>query len=229
MRNKAILFGSLGALYDLGDLERRAFNAAFAEAGLDWKWDADLYRDLRAGPPDQDLIASFATDRGLVVDADALARSKVVHLARLTSEERLAPRPGVLSVVSAASAAAVPLALATTEAAELVDKVLNTAGGFLSPQLFAFIGTRDIVGAPKPSSQIYTLALSKLAVAPEDVLVIEDTAQGVRAAQGIGLPTLAFPDRYAPTPLDAAVPHVTRLSKDVAGLGCQMRDFALAG
>tara|TARA_B110000503_G_scaffold47893_1_gene77939 strand:+ start:1294 stop:1407 length:114 start_codon:yes stop_codon:yes gene_type:complete len=36
MTVKAVFFGSIGTLVETSDLQRRAFNQAFAEAGLDW-------------------------------------------------------------------------------------------------------------------------------------------------------------------------------------------------
>ncbi|HSQ08446.1 MAG TPA: HAD family hydrolase, partial [Chromatiaceae bacterium] len=45
----ALLFDVDGTLADTErDGHRPAFNAAFAEAGLDWHWDVDLYGQLLA-------------------------------------------------------------------------------------------------------------------------------------------------------------------------------------
>jgi phosphoglycolate phosphatase-like HAD superfamily hydrolase len=43
MTVKAILFGSIGTLVETSDFQRRAFNQAFAQAGLDWNWDTETY------------------------------------------------------------------------------------------------------------------------------------------------------------------------------------------
>lgn len=45
---RAIIFGSIGTLVETSDLQRRAFNAAFAEAGLAWVWDEAPYRAMLA-------------------------------------------------------------------------------------------------------------------------------------------------------------------------------------
>ena len=37
----AILFGSISTVADTSELQREAFNQAFAEHGLDWRWDRD--------------------------------------------------------------------------------------------------------------------------------------------------------------------------------------------
>ena len=35
---KAILFGSIGTIVETSELQRKSFNQAFSEAGLDWNW-----------------------------------------------------------------------------------------------------------------------------------------------------------------------------------------------
>ena len=46
MNFKAILFGSIGTLIETSEFQRRAFNQAFSEGGLDWNWKPEEYRDL---------------------------------------------------------------------------------------------------------------------------------------------------------------------------------------
>jgi beta-phosphoglucomutase-like phosphatase (HAD superfamily) len=43
---KAVIFGAIGTIAETSDLQRQAFNAAFKAAGLDWNWNAEVYRDL---------------------------------------------------------------------------------------------------------------------------------------------------------------------------------------
>ena len=46
MNLQALIFDVDGTLAETEELHRRAFNEAFAEAGLDWSWDKALYREL---------------------------------------------------------------------------------------------------------------------------------------------------------------------------------------
>ena len=49
MTPEALIFDVDGTLADTErDGHRIAFNAAFTEAGLDWRWDVDLYGELLA-------------------------------------------------------------------------------------------------------------------------------------------------------------------------------------
>ena len=46
--DRAIIFDVDGTLAETEEAHRRAFNRAFAAAGLDWHWDQELYRELLA-------------------------------------------------------------------------------------------------------------------------------------------------------------------------------------
>jgi hypothetical protein len=42
MIRKAIIFGSIGRIVETSEMQRQAFNRAFAEAELDWEWTRDI-------------------------------------------------------------------------------------------------------------------------------------------------------------------------------------------
>ena len=50
MESKAVLFGGIGTLLESSELQREAFNRAFAEADLDWQWQRDDYRAMLTTP-----------------------------------------------------------------------------------------------------------------------------------------------------------------------------------
>jgi HAD superfamily hydrolase (TIGR01549 family) len=56
---------------------------------------------------------------------------------------------------------------------------------------FDFIASRDDVEQGKPDPEIYFLVARELAVAPPDCLVIEDSANGVKAALAAGMKCIA--------------------------------------
>jgi hypothetical protein len=67
MNPKAIFFGSIGTLAETSDLQRRAFNQAFAEAKLDWHWDVELYKGLLKKSGGKGRIQGFAAQKGIPV------------------------------------------------------------------------------------------------------------------------------------------------------------------
>ena len=49
MAIKALIFGAIGTVTETSELQRHAFNAAFAAHKLTWHWDSDSYRAMVAG------------------------------------------------------------------------------------------------------------------------------------------------------------------------------------
>lgn len=59
---------------------------------------------------------------------------------------------------------------------------------------FTAVCTRDDVARVKPDPELYLLACDRLAVKPGNAVAIEDSANGVRAANSAGLFTVAVPN-----------------------------------
>ncbi|WP_010441865.1 HAD family hydrolase [Ruegeria conchae] len=81
--------------------------------------------------------------------------------------------------------------------------VATNAERSVAEQSLAAVGTRDLfdhlisisVGVrPKPSPELFKLAAKRLAVPQNDVLVIEDSPQGVQAAIDAGMSVLQLID-----------------------------------
>ena len=67
----ALLLGSISVLADTSELQREAFNQAFAEHGLDWEWSRKECRNLLTSNGGRDRVAEYAGGRDETVDAEA--------------------------------------------------------------------------------------------------------------------------------------------------------------
>jgi hypothetical protein len=72
----ALLFGSISTVADTLELQRQAYNRAFAEHGLDWRWDRDDYVAMLDRSGGQDRVAAYADSVGATVDAAAIHKTK---------------------------------------------------------------------------------------------------------------------------------------------------------
>ena len=88
MTLKAVIFGAIGTIVETSDLQRQAFNAAFAEAGLDWNWDIATYHKLLTTNGGQNRLRTYrdadparagVTDEQIV----ALHQTKTKHFVEL--------------------------------------------------------------------------------------------------------------------------------------------------
>jgi HAD superfamily hydrolase (TIGR01509 family) len=195
----------------LADTERNghlpAFNRTFAEFALPVTWsDAEYAEKVLIGGGKERMASlltpEFIAANNLPVDDDGqremLARwhrRKTDIYTELVATGALPARPGIARISAEAASAGWGLAVASTSAEASVRAVLEHAVGVEAASRFSvFAG--DIVPRKKPSPDIYLLALSQLGAAPDDTIVVEDSANGMQAAVAAGLATVVTVSAY---------------------------------
>lgn len=195
----ALIFDCDGVLADteqFGHLP--AFNETFKEFGLPVHWSVEDYGiKLKIGGGKERMASlltpEFVAQAGLSSDPEMQKRMiadwhkrKSEIFKQLIHEGRLPGRPGVARVVNEARAAGWKLAVASTSAEESVRGVLEyVVGKDLAAEFLVLAG--DIVSKKKPSPDIYFLTLERLGIPADQCLVIEDSSNGLLAAQAAGL------------------------------------------
>jgi len=198
MRIKALLFGSIGVLAETSDIQRRAYNKAFKDLGLDWHWDTQTYRYLLqfVGGQARMRLLSNAVAAGLTDELIAKIHAHKTQLAGdMVQQEITAPRPGVKEAIAAAKAADIACAIVTSTQRANIEAIAAASG--LKLEDFSVIIGQEDVSAGKPDPMPYTVALKRLGVLPSEALAIEDTASSVRSAVDAGIKTIATPGAYA--------------------------------
>jgi HAD superfamily hydrolase (TIGR01509 family) len=190
----ALLFGSISTVADTSELQRQAFNDAFAEHGLDWRWDREQYRDMLRGNGGEDRIAAFACERGESVDATTVHRTKSERFRRLLGEKGAVARPGVADAIRAARSAGWSIGLVTTTAPENVHALLGAVQRDVAAADLAVVVDRTQVTRPKPDPEAYRHALDVLGVPADECVAIEDNSGGVASATAAGITCVAFPN-----------------------------------
>lgn len=197
--HKALLLGSIGVIAETSELQRRAFNLAFEEAGLDWSWSEGTYRDLLQKPGGQARIADYAAERGEEVDAAAVHAAKVDHFEKLVVDDGIEPRAGLVETLSQAHADGLKLGWATSTTERTVELMLAGLFPTIPRSVFDFIGDASQVKHSKPAPDIYHAALEALNVRADEAIAIEDTPEAAEAALAAGLTTFAYPNEMAQT------------------------------
>jgi HAD superfamily hydrolase (TIGR01509 family) len=96
--------------------------------------------------------------------------------------------PGVVELVEEVRAAGLPYALVTSSEPEVVDAVLARLD-----VVFPVVVCAADVSRAKPDPEGYLLAAAKLGAEPGQCIALEDSLNGVRAAEAAGYRTVAVP------------------------------------
>lgn len=204
MRLRALLFDVDGTIADTERHGHRpAYNRAFRELGLPWRWGPKLYRRLLRQPGGRERLKHYleryrpalgACDAAQSPDRQDLVHrvheAKSRHFRRLVQRGKVPLRPGVARLMREAHDAGVAIGIVSNASRATLEPLLEHAlGTELAAMLAAVVGGED---APrkKPAPDAYRRALELLGVAPGSAVAIEDSRMGLRAAAAAGVATV---------------------------------------
>ncbi|PKQ30734.1 MAG: phosphatase [Actinobacteria bacterium HGW-Actinobacteria-2] len=202
---RALLFDVDGTLAETErDGHRPAYNATFADFGLDWVWDEATYGELLAVTGGKErlrfYLERYRPAEACRADLDELIAAeyaaKTARYQQLLASGAIGLRPGVRRLITEAREAGVILAVTTTTSPGNVTGLLEHALAPGSSEWFAVIAAGDVVPTKKPAPDIYLWALAELGLSSDECLVIEDSAVGLRAARAAGLATVITVNDY---------------------------------
>ncbi|MGA9873857.1 MAG: HAD-IA family hydrolase [Rhodococcus sp. (in: high G+C Gram-positive bacteria)] len=189
----AILFGSISTLADTSEMQRRAFNDAFAAHNLDWTWSRQDYTAMLTSNGGASRIADYAASKGQEVDSAAIHSTKSDIFQKLLATEGVEPRPGVLDTMASAREHGFKLGLVTTTSPENVTALLDSFEK-LSADAFDIVVDNGKVTSVKPDPAPYLFAVDGLGEQADQCIAIEDNVGGVKSASAASIRCVAFPN-----------------------------------
>ncbi|SIT38566.1 Protein CbbY, plasmid [Paraburkholderia ribeironis] len=201
---QALIFDVDGTLADTETAHRHAFNAAFAEVGLDWFWDEALYaRLLKVAGGKERLLHYWRMVEGEEADGAkalevvaAIHAIKTRHYTERVRGNGLPLRPGIARLMAEAQEAGMRVAIATTTTPANLDALLQVHFGAAWRTRFAAIGDAGTTRAKKPAPDVYHHVLDQLGLQAAACLAFEDSRNGLLAARAAGVPTVVTPTGY---------------------------------
>lgn len=170
---KAIITDFDGTLVDTFEANLRAYQEAFSSVGIELT--ADKYYECFGFRFDRFMAAMGIYDESIAAEIREAKR-----VAYPEYFEFLKPNKTLLELIATFHNSGVKTAIASTARKENLMNVVNYLG---ISDFFDLIYTAQDVKHGKPSPEIYLNAMSELKVAPDDVLIFEDSPVGLEAAK----------------------------------------------
>ena len=192
---KSILFGSIGVLTESSEIQRRAFNEAFKEFGLDWYWNAANYIKMLQKPGGLNRIAEYSKFKLNENEVKEIHNLKVKHFKYL-SKNKLKPRRGILEIIDYGFKNNIKIGFITTTNKLTLDLVTEGLSDFIDFSKFDLITYDENVSRRKPYPDIYNYAIKKLDLDCSSSISIENTIENCKSSTKAKLPTLFYPGEY---------------------------------
>ena len=192
---RAIIFDLDGTIAETEENHRKAFNRAFAEAGLAWNWEQKIYKELLRIAGGKERISHYIKEYQPSFPlelAEALHRAKDSFYQQDLTSIKL--RPGIREIFLAAQNDGVILAIATTTRRANLLALFKALE--IDPTIFAIIACGEDCWAKKPAPDIYLKVLAELNLPSWAALAIEDSPIGLKASNAANIPTLVTPSFY---------------------------------
>ena len=196
MKYKAVLFGSIGTIIETSEIQRKSFNDAFKELGLDWYWDETDYKNLLQKSGGAKRIEDFAQKNNSKVDASKIRLRKTEIFNKYLIKENFEPRKGVLDIINYAKENKLKLGFVTSTTTNNINAVFTALKDYIQKKDFDFIGNSNLINKPKPNSEIYYKALEILSVEASECIAIEDTEESVKSSLDAKIKCIGFPGNF---------------------------------
>lgn len=185
---EAVVFDMDGLLVDSEPLWQRARIEAFGAERLGWT-PADQTRVMGAGTRDWAQFLAERLNHELTADE---VIERVVSKMEAYYRESVPLLPGAERIVPLL-AEHYPVGLASGAPYRLIRAVMQRTGW---DRLLREVLSSDDLTRGKPAPDIYLEIARRMGVAPERILVFEDSGNGILAALAAGMPTIAVPNGY---------------------------------
>jgi HAD superfamily hydrolase (TIGR01509 family) len=179
-----VIFDADGVLFDSERQSLDALRLAIEEATAGKvTLSPDLF-DFVCGRDDDSIVTHLNKNHSLSIDLGRFRQIKIECYRRVIAAAPIAVASGAIVLLDRLAAASIPYAIATAAARAKIDLTLATLG---LADRFPIITSRDDVAAGKPDPALFLLSAKRLGLAPQRIVVFEDSINGVVAANRAGM------------------------------------------
>ena len=187
---RAVVFDLDGLMFNTEELYQEVGTELLRRRGHEF---TQTLLDQMMGRPSAVALQIMIDTHGLdATVADLLAETDEIFPAILKA--RLAPMPGLIELLAALEKNNIPKGIATSSRRSFVEHVL---GVFQFAPRFKPILTSEDITHGKPHPEIYLKAAAGLGLSPAEILVLEDSQNGCKAAVAAGAVAVAVPGDHS--------------------------------
>jgi HAD superfamily hydrolase (TIGR01509 family) len=200
---KAVFFDQDGVIIDTErDGHRVSFNMTFKEFGFTDEWSVDYYHELLQIAGGKERMKHHLQTKGFSkpvppeqVDdlIKEMHKRKTTIFVELIETGKLPLRPGIHRFMKEAMEAGLMIGVCTTSNEQAAKAITEK---ILSDVKFDIVLAGDVVSHKKPDPEIYNLALSRTGLKPEEIIVVEDSKNGVLAGKAAGTNVVVTTNYY---------------------------------
>ena len=213
---KALLFGSIGSIVETSEIQRKSFNKAFKQYGLDWNWNKREYQSLLNKSGGKNRISRYAKKKKIIVNSAYLRKLKTKIFNNYLKKNQLKLRPGVKNLISLCKKENIKIAFVSSTSKNNINAILYSLRNSLNKSDFNFIGSEKLVKKFKPNPDIYLLTLNKLKLKANDCVAIEDTQESLNSARRAKIKCIIYPGKFhSSKKFTGAYKKVYRLNKNI--------------
>ena len=195
IKYKAVIFGSIGTIVETSNIQRKSFNKAFKEFGLDWYWSTSEYKKLLEKSGGENRLSKYANKKNIKINTKKLRDLKTKFFNDYLKKNKIKTRAGVTNIINFCKKNNIKLGFATSTTINNINSIFFTLKNIIDKKDFNFIGNDKLVLRKKPYPDIYKIALKKLNIRSIECLVIEDTEESMKSALKAKIRCVAFPGK----------------------------------
>ena len=193
---RAIFFGSIGTLVETSEIQRKSFNAAFNEFGLNWYWNIGNYINMIQKPGGMQRIKEYSKLKLKDNDVKKIYDLKIKYFRKYTTDS-VTPRDGILDIIDYAKKNKIKLGFITTTSKETIMIIKDSLSKYINFNDIDLITYEKDCDKKKPYPDIYNFAINELKVLKKSSISIEDTPVSYSASKKANIKTILFPGEYS--------------------------------
>ena len=119
-----------------------------------------------------------------------------INYHKIITDNPIPVKPGLNELLEFLEKHKISKAIATSSKSNMAERNLKSLGLY---DRFTYVVTGDQIEHGKPDPEIYLKAVNKLGASPEQCVALEDSENGIRAANAAGTYAIMIPDLVVPS------------------------------